>query len=60
MKYVVKQFENEWVVEVLDEAEGSDFDIAMFSGPKAKALALEYAAWKIDQENQPILSLSTH
>lgn len=60
MKYTVKQFEHEWVVEAINEAQHEASYIAMFSGHNAKALAFEYAQWKIIQESQLGFNLTMH
>lgn len=60
MKYTVKQFENEWVVEALGEAANDESYMAMFSGHEAKTRAFEYAGWKTIQESHIIFSLTTH
>ena len=56
MKYEVKQsrFEREWVVEAFNEDGDGDIYVAMFPGPEAKARAFEYAAWKNNQDREPI------
>jgi hypothetical protein len=37
---------NEWRVEAIDRDSEGEIYVAMFSGPKAKQRAEEYAAWK--------------
>ena len=56
MKYEVKQsrFEREWVVEAFNADGDGEVYVAAFSGPEAKARAVEYASWKNNQDREPI------
>jgi hypothetical protein len=45
---------SEWRVEAIDyESEGEIF-VALFSGPKAKERAEEYAVWKNESASKPL------
>jgi hypothetical protein len=56
MKYQVRpsRFDREWIVEAFNEDGDGDIHIAAFSGPEAKTRAFEYAAWKNNQDREPI------
>jgi hypothetical protein len=48
LKYEVQESENqgEFVVSAIDSQNGGEIYLALFSGPKAKERADEYARWK--------------
>jgi hypothetical protein len=48
LNYEVQESENqgEYIVSAIDPQNGGEVYLAMFSGPRAKERADEYAAWK--------------
>jgi hypothetical protein len=48
LKYEVQKSENqaEFVVSAIDSQNGGEIYLALFSGPRAKERAEEYATWK--------------
>lgn len=52
MKYNVipSRFTREWVAEAFNPERDGESYIASFSGPEAKARAIEYASWKNSQQ----------
>jgi hypothetical protein len=55
LKYEVQESENqaEFVVSAIDFQNGGEVYLALFSGPRAKERADEYATWKNRADDMP-------